>query len=77
MHIKILGGGCRNCEILYNNTSDAVNALGLNATIEKVTDMNEIMTYGISATPALVIDELVASFGKVLKVEEITSILNP
>lgn len=75
MMIKILGSGCRNCEILKENTEVAVKERGIEAEIVKVTDFKEIMAYGVMSTPALVIDEKVVSFGKVLKPQEIVKIL--
>lgn len=75
MMIKILGSGCRNCVTLKENTETAVKEMGIEAEIVKVTDFKEIMAYGIMSTPALVIDEKVVSFGKVLKPKEIVKIL--
>lgn len=75
MVIKILGGGCRNCVALAENTERALKELGMEAEIVKVTDFQDIMAYGVMSTPALVIDEKVVSFGKVLKPKEIKAIL--
>ena len=75
MIIKILGSGCRNCVSLTENTEKALKELGMEAEIVKVTDFQDIMAYGVMSTPALVIDEKVVSFGKVLKPKEITTIL--
>ena len=49
--------------------------MGINATVEEITDIEKIISYGIMRTPALVVDEKVLSVGKVLTVEEVTSIL--
>lgn len=76
MIIKILGSGCKNCEILKENTEAAIKELGLEAEIIKVTDFKEIMAYGVMSTPALVIDEQVVSFGKVLKSKDIVKLIN-
>lgn len=76
MNIKILGSGCKNCETLANNTKVALKEAGLDAEIIKVTDFQEIMAYGVMSTPALVIDEKLVSFGKVLKPKEIIKLLN-
>lgn len=71
MKIKILGSGCKYCETLTENTKAALKELNKEAEIEKVTDFAEIARYGVMSTPALVIDEKVVSFGKVLKPKEI------
>jgi small redox-active disulfide protein 2 len=75
MIIKILGSGCKNCVTLKENTEKALEELGLEAEIIKVTDFKDIMAYGIMSTPGLVIDEKVVSFGKVLKPKEIVKII--
>ncbi|MPN53358.1 hypothetical protein SDC9_201022 [bioreactor metagenome] len=75
MIIKILGSGCKNCEKLAQYTKEALNAQGREATVEKVTDIAQIVSYGVMSTPALVIDEKVVSAGKVLKPKEIEKIL--
>jgi len=75
MRIKILGTGCPNCKILEKNTKEAIEELNLKAEVEKVTDITEIMEYGIMSTPALVVDEKVVSYGKVLSSEEIKKLL--
>ncbi|NLP44437.1 MAG: thioredoxin family protein [Peptococcaceae bacterium] len=75
MVIKILGSGCKNCEKLYENTVMALSQLGKKAEVIKVTDFQEIMAYGIMSTPALIIDEKVVSYGKVLKAKDIIKLL--
>ncbi|CCC57807.1 MULTISPECIES: thioredoxin family protein [Caloramator] len=75
MIIKILGSGCANCKKLEENTKKAVEELGIQAEIQKVEDFKEIMKYGVMRTPALVVDEKVKSFGKVLTAEEVKNIL--
>ena len=75
MIIKILGSGCANCTNLYNNTKDAVEALGIDATIEKVTDIKDIMAFGVMRTPALVVDGKVKIMGRVPSAEEIKKYL--
>lgn len=75
MTIKILGSGCKNCVTLADNTKAALQALGLEAEVIKVTDFSEIAGYGIMSTPGLVVDEKVVSFGKVLKPNEIVKLL--
>lgn len=76
MIIKILGSGCKNCVSLKENTELALKETGLEAEVVKVTDFKDIMTYGVMSTPALVVDEKVVSFGKVLKPKEIVKILD-
>lgn len=65
MRIKILGPGCRNCHTLEERTREAVDRLGLDATIEEVTDYGEIAGYGVLKTPGLVVDEQVVMSGHV------------
>lgn len=76
MIIKILGSGCKNCVTLLENTKAALKEIEIEAEIVKVEDFKEIMTYGVMSTPALVIDEKVMSFGKVLKPQEIIKIID-
>ena len=75
MIIKILGSGCKNCVTLGDNTKTALTELGIDAEIVKVTDFAEIAAFGVMSTPALVIDEKVVSFGKVLKPKDIVKII--
>ena len=75
MKIKVLGSGCANCQTLEKRTSQAVNLLGLDADIEKVTDYTAIAAYGVMSTPALVIDEQVVLTGRVPKVAELQTLL--
>jgi small redox-active disulfide protein 2 len=65
MSIKILGPGCRNCVTLDRVTREAVMALALDATVEKVEDYQAIMDYSVMTTPALVIDDRVLLAGRV------------
>jgi hypothetical protein len=71
MLIKVLGSGCDKCKKLEANVKEAVSALGIEATVEKVEDFKAIMAYGVMQTPALVIDEKVKSVGKILSVEDV------
>ncbi len=75
MKIKVLGPGCKNCVTLSKNTEEALQEMGIEAEIIKVTDYKDIASYGIMSTPALVIDEEVVSYGKVLKSKAIKQIL--
>jgi small redox-active disulfide protein 2 len=71
MKIEILGMGCSNCNKLYQNVLDAVKQSGNEVEVTKVEDIKIIMGYGVMSTPALVIDGVVKTTGKVPKVEEI------
>lgn len=63
MNIKILGVGCARCTKLENNVRELVSANNIPCDIEKVTDIQEMMKYGIMATPGLVINEKLYSSG--------------
>ncbi len=65
MIIKVLGPGCANCAALERATREAVAELGLDVTIEKVTDYAAIAGYGVMRTPALVVDEKLVMSGRV------------
>lgn len=73
--IKILGPGCTNCVRLEKETRKAVEQLGIDATIEKVTDYADIASYGVMSTPGLVVDGEVRSYGKVLTASIIAKLL--
>lgn len=73
--VKILGSGCAKCNQLEAATKEALIKLGIDVPIEHVTDFAEIATYGVMSTPALVIDDKVISYGKVLKTEEAVKLL--
>jgi small redox-active disulfide protein 2 len=75
MDIKVLGPGCRNCVTLEARTRDALDGLGLDATIEKVTDPAVIVSYGILSTPGLVVDGQVVIAGKVPSVRQLETLL--
>ena len=77
MHIKILGPGCANCVTLERVTREAVAALGLDATVEKVTDFPTIVGYGVMRTPALVVDETVVLSGRVPTAAHVQELLAP
>lgn len=75
MKIQILGTGCPKCKKLTLHAEEAVKALGLDAEIEKVTQINDILKFGVMMTPAVAIDGVVKSVGKLLSVEEIKGLL--
>ena len=75
MDVKVLGPGCRNCKTLELRTREALDALGRDATIEKVTDFAAIAGYGVMSTPALVVDGRVVLAGKVPTARRIAELL--
>ena len=74
-NILILGPGCKNCKALEKNVETALKKTSRSASLDHVTDFEEIAKYGIMSTPGLVIDGNVVSAGKVLKPDEIAAIL--
>jgi len=75
MDIKVLGPGCNNCVRLEANTREALEALGRAASIEKVTDIGEIVGYGVMRTPGLVVDGTVVVSGRVPSVDDLKLLL--
>jgi small redox-active disulfide protein 2 len=75
MHIKVLGPGCSNCRTLESLVRDAVQTLGIDATVEEVTDYAVIASYGVMRTPALVIDDTVFLSGRVPNRDEVRRII--
>ena len=71
MEIKVLGPGCPKCEATEKNVKEAVAESGLDAQVDKVTDLMEIAKYGVFGTPAVVIDGEVKSVGKIPGKDEI------
>lgn len=76
MEIKILGTGCDKCKKLEANAKAAVSELGIEASVEKVEDLVQIMKYGVMSTPGFVVNNAVKSVGKVLSVDDIKKLLN-
>jgi small redox-active disulfide protein 2 len=74
--IQILGTGCPKCKKLAENAEAAAKALGIEYTLEKVTDINAIMKAGVMMTPALVVDGVVKVVGKVPEPEAIKALLS-
>ncbi len=68
--VKVLGSGCTKCNELEQAARDALSELGMDTTIDHVTDFAQIAAYGVMTTPALVVDGKVVSYGKVLKKDE-------
>ncbi|MDD4371043.1 MAG: thioredoxin family protein [Anaerostipes sp.] len=73
--IKILGSGCAKCIALENATRTAISEMGLDIEIKHITDFAQIASYGVMTTPALVLDGKVVSYGRVLTVQEVNTIL--
>jgi small redox-active disulfide protein 2 len=73
--IQILGTGCPRCRLLTAHAEEAVRSLGIEASVEKVEKIQDILKAGVMMTPALVIDGQVKSAGKVLSAEEIRRFL--
>ena len=73
--IQILGTGCPKCKKLTENAEAAAKMLGIEYEIQKVTDINDIMKFGVMLTPALVVDGQVKTVGKVVSPDEIKKML--
>lgn len=73
--VKVLGSGCAKCNALEAAAKEALKQLGMDTTIDHVTDFSQIAAYGVMSTPALVVDGKVVSYGKVLKTDEVVKIL--
>ncbi len=73
--IQVLGPGCPKCEKLKKNAEEAVQQAGVEALVEKITDISVIMGFGVMMTPALVIDGEVKVVGKVPSADEIQKLL--
>lgn len=75
MKIEILGTGCLKCKQLADNSEAAVKELKIQAEVNKITDIGKIIEYGVMTTPALAIDGVVVSSGKLLNKDEIKKLL--
>ncbi len=75
LHIKILGGGCANCDRLEKHAKQAVAQLGVEATFAKTGDFDEYARYGLLATPGLVVNNKLVSSGKVPAVSQVITLL--
>jgi small redox-active disulfide protein 2 len=73
--IQVLGPGCPKCAKLHQHAEAAAKELGLDATVEKITDINTIIGFGVLMTPALAVDGEVKVVGKVPSVEELKKVL--
>jgi small redox-active disulfide protein 2 len=75
MKIQILGPGCAKCTKLMDTATTAAKELGLDCEIEKISDLNQIMSFGVMMTPGLVVNGEVKSVGKVPSLEEMKKML--
>ena len=73
MSVKVLGTGCPNCQNLEKTVRKAVSVLGVDATVEKVTDIKDIVKYAVLSTPGLVIDGKVVCAGRVPSEAEVSA----
>lgn len=73
--LQILGTGCAKCTRLAETTEQAAKALGLACELEKVTDLQKILAFGVMMTPALVVDGVVKVSGRVPPIDEIKKLL--
>ena len=73
LKIKVLGPGCENCKNVEAVARKAVNTLGLDAQVEKITDRADIMKYSILSTPGLVINEKLVCAGRIPSEAEVTT----
>jgi small redox-active disulfide protein 2 len=74
--IQILGTGCAKCTKLVEATETASKAMGLECHIEKVTNLRQIMAFGVMVTPALVVDGIVKVSGRVPSVDEVKKLIS-
>lgn len=73
--IKVLGTGCSGCKALYSTVQEAVAQLGMDATVEKEEDLQQIMAYNVMSLPALVVNGRVVAKGQKLTVEQVKELL--
>jgi len=73
--IKVLGPGCAKCKTTYNNVLDALKETGIEADVEKIEDIEEMMKYNILSTPVLMIDEDIKIKGRIAHINEIKTLL--
>lgn len=75
MTVQVLGTGCRKCVALREHVDAAIQQAGIQADVQKVEDINEIVKFGVMSTPALAVDGEVKIVGKVATVDEIVKVL--
>jgi len=76
MNIQILGSGCTKCNTLEKSTREAVAELGLDITIEKISDFAKIGDMGVMVTPAIAFNHVVKASGKVLSKDQVIALIN-
>jgi small redox-active disulfide protein 2 len=74
-YVKVLGPGCPKCKTTYNNAVEAVKQAGIEANVEKIEDLKEMMRYDVPTTPVLIIDEVPKIKGRIANVSEIKELL--
>ncbi len=75
MEVKVLGPGCKKCQLLEDHTKKALEELGIRADFEKVSDIDTIVEYGVMSTPALMVDGEVIFSGGVASTKKIKKLL--
>ncbi len=76
MEVKVLGTGCSKCIALEKKVREIIDKHSIDAVVEKITDLKQIMSYGVLMTPGLVINKKVVSFGSIPKEDQILKWLN-
>lgn len=76
MNIKVIGTGCDKCDQLYENTKSAIEELGLNANIEKVEDLIEMVKLGVLSSPSLMVDGKLVVSGRIVSKEKIIELIS-
>ncbi|WP_350342567.1 thioredoxin family protein [Proteinivorax tanatarense] len=75
MKIKVLGSGCKNCEVVVERAREALTELEIEGEVLKVTDLDEIINLGVMMTPGLIINDNIKVTGKVPKTKEIVKFI--
>jgi small redox-active disulfide protein 2 len=75
MKVQILGSGCSKCALLEQHAREAIAQLGIEASVEKISDIDAIVAMGVMSTPALAVDGVVKSSGRVLTKEQVIAYL--
>lgn len=75
MRIQVIGPGCPKCKLLAEHAEAAVKEMGIDARVEKVTEIDKIIAMGVMATPAIAVDGVVKSSGRVLSAKDIQELL--